>query len=412
MAEVKPEVETFARIKVVGVGGSGVNAISRMIEHKLKGVEFVAINTDAQALHHSRATEKIHIGKNLTRGLGAGMNPEIGRQAAEENRDEIHEVLKGADMVFVTCGLGGGTGTGASPIVAEAAREAGALTIAVVTRPFSFEGAQRKAIALEGLENLKDRVDALITIPNDRLLQIIDRKTTLVNAFRIVDDVLRQGVQGISDLITKPGVVNVDFADVRAILQDAGSALMGIGIGTGENRAAQAAKMAINSPLLEFSIDGAKGILFNVSGGPDITMLEINEAANIITESIDPNAKVIFGATIDEAAKKGEMYLTVIAAGFDSDIIGESGLISSTPSISTTSAAQEARRAMVEEQADLGIGGGLSTLDEEKPKFIIEEKIAPKPKRKLNFESRVSSIGEDEDDELEIPAFIRRKMKK
>ena len=412
MAEVKPEVETFARIKVVGVGGSGVNAISRMIDHKLKGVEFVAINTDAQALHHSKATEKIHIGKNLTRGLGAGMNPEIGRQAAEENRDEIHEVLKGADMVFVTCGLGGGTGTGASPIVAEAAREAGALTIAVVTRPFSFEGAQRKAIALEGLENLKDRVDALITIPNDRLLQIIDRKTTLVNAFRVVDDVLRQGVQGISDLITKPGVVNVDFADVRAILQDAGSALMGIGIGTGENRAAQAAKMAINSPLLEFSIDGAKGILFNVSGGPDITMLEINEAANIITESIDPNAKVIFGATIDEAAKKGEMYLTVIAAGFDSDIIGESGLISSAPAISsTTSAAQEARRAMVEEQADLGIGG-LSTLDEEKSTFIIPEKIAPKPKRKLNFESRVSSIGEDEDDELEIPAFIRRKMKK
>lgn len=407
MAEVKPDVETFARIKVVGVGGSGTNAISRMIECKLKGVEFVAINTDAQALHHSKASDKIHIGKNLTKGLGAGMNPEIGRQAAEENRDEIHEVLKGADMVFVTCGLGGGTGTGASPIVAEAAKEAGALTIAVVTKPFSFEGAQRKAIALEGMENLKDRVDALIVIPNDRLLQIIDRKTTLVNAFRVVDDVLRQGVQGISDLITKPGIVNVDFADVRTVLQDAGSALMGIGTASGENRAAQAAKMAINSPLLEFSIDGAKGILFNVHGGPDMTMLEINEAANIITESIDPNAKVIFGATIDEAAKKGELSLTVIAAGFDSDVVGESSAVSAPVGTATRSSFQETKKTTLEEEplSDFGIG-------EEKSKFIIEEKIAPKPKRKISFESKVSSIGEDEDEELEIPAFIRRKMKK
>ena len=405
MAEVKPEVETFARIKVVGVGGSGTNAISRMIEGKLKGVEFVAINTDAQALHHSRASDKIHIGKNLTKGLGAGMNPEIGRQAAEENRDEIHEVLKGADMVFVTCGLGGGTGTGSSPIVAEAAKEAGALTIAVVTKPFSFEGAQRKAIALEGLENLKDRVDALIVIPNDRLLQIIDRKTTLMNAFRVVDDVLRQGVQGISDLITKPGIVNVDFADVRTVLQDAGSALMGIGTASGENRAAQAAKMAINSPLLEFSIDGAKGILFNVHGGPDMTMLEINEAANIITESIDPNAKVIFGATIDESTKKGELSLTVIAAGFDSDIVGESSI--SAPIGTARSSLQEPKKTSMEEEvlSDFGVG-------EEKSKFIIEEKVAPKPKRKIQFESKVSSIGEDEDEELEIPAFIRRKMKK
>lgn len=405
MAEVKPDVETFARIKVVGVGGSGTNAISRMIECKLKGVEFVAINTDAQALHHSKASDKIHIGKNLTKGLGAGMNPEIGRQAAEENRDEIHEVLKGADMVFVTCGLGGGTGTGASPIVAEAAKEAGALTIAVVTKPFVFEGAQRKAIALEGMENLKDRVDALIVIPNDRLLQIIDRKTTLVNAFRVVDDVLRQGVQGISDLITKPGIVNVDFADVRTVLQDAGSALMGIGTASGENRAAQAAKMAINSPLLEFSIDGAKGILFNVHGGSDMTMLEINEAANIITESIDPNAKVIFGATIDEAAKKGELSLTVIAAGFDSDMVGEPPV--SAPISPARSPLQEKRKTILEEEVLAEFGAV-----EEKPKFIIEEKVAPKMKRKIQFESKVSSVGEDEDDELEIPAFIRRKMKK
>lgn len=405
MTEVKPDVETFARIKVVGVGGSGTNAISRMIECKLKGVEFVAINTDAQALHHSKASDKIHIGKNLTKGLGAGMNPEIGRQAAEENRDEIHEVLKGADMVFVTCGLGGGTGTGASPIVAEAAKEAGALTIAVITRPFSFEGAQRKAIALEGIENLKDRVDALIVIPNDRLLQIIDRKTTLINAFRIVDDVLRQGVQGISDLITKPGIVNVDFADVRTVLQDAGSALMGIGKASGENRAAQAAKMAINSPLLEFSIDGAKGILFNVHGGPDMTMLEINEAANIITESIDPNAKVIFGATINEAAKKGELSLTVIAAGFDSDITKESSVSFSMDA--TGSSLQEEKKNLSEEENPT-----VFSAEEKKPKFIIEEKVAPKPKGKIEFKSKVSSVGEDEDDELEIPAFIRRKMKK
>ncbi len=412
MAEIKPDVETFARIKVVGVGGSGVNAISRMIECKLKGVEFVAINTDAQALHHSKASDKIHIGKNLTKGLGAGMNPEIGRQAAEENRDEIHEVLKGADMVFVTCGLGGGTGTGASPVVAEAAKEAGALTIAVVTKPFSFEGAQRKAIAMEGLENLKDRVDALIVVPNDRLLQIIDRKTTLVNAFRVVDDILRQGVQGISDLITKPGIVNVDFADVRAILQDSGSALMGIGVSAGENRASQAAKMAINSPLLEFSIDGAKGILFNVSGGPDVTVLEINEAANIITESIDPNAKVIFGATIDDSAKKGEISLTVVAAGFDADVVSESSI--STPA-SQSAAFQEAKKSLFDEEESLPprmTQEAVAPKKEEKPKFIIEEKVSPKPKRGISFESKVSSIGEDEDDELEIPAFIRRKMKK
>ncbi|HLM84366.1 MAG TPA: cell division protein FtsZ [Candidatus Bathyarchaeia archaeon] len=401
MAEVKPEIETFARIKVVGVGGSGNNAISRMIECKLRGVEFVAINTDAQDLHHSKAGEKIHIGKNLTKGLGAGMNPEIGRQAAEENRDEIAEVLKGSDMVFVTCGMGGGTGTGGAPIVAEVAKEAGALTIAVVTKPFSFEGAQRKAIAAEGLENLRERVDALITISNDRLLQIIDRKTTLINAFRVVDDVLRQGVQGISDLISKPGIVNVDFADVKAILQDSGSALMGIGTASGENRSAEAAKLAINSPLLEFSIDGAKGILFNVSGGSDMTMLEINEAANVITESIDPNAKVIFGASVDEAAKKGELTITVVAAGFDSEMVSEAS--SGVLPVST----QREMKPIPEEPTI-----SSSMHDEEKPKFIIEEKVGPKPKRQINFESKTSTIGEEEDEELEIPAFIRRKMKK
>ncbi|MFC1609294.1 cell division protein FtsZ, partial [Patescibacteria group bacterium] len=287
------------------------------IESKIQGVEFVTINTDSQALHHSKASEKVHIGKNLTKGLGAGMNPEVGRQAAEENRDEIQEVLKGADMVFVTCGLGGGTGSGAAPIVAEVAKEMGALTVAVVTKPFTFEGAQRKHIAEEALNNLKERVDTFITIPNDRLLSIIDKKTTLINSFKIVDDVLRQGVQGISDLITKPGIVNVDFADVKAIMSDSGSALMGIGISSGENRAMEAAKAAISSPLLELSIDGAQGVLFNVSGSSDLTMLEINEAANVITENIDPNAKVIFGAVTDDQVRKGDIHITVVATGFD-----------------------------------------------------------------------------------------------
>ncbi len=317
MAEIKPEIETFARIKVVGVGGSGNNAVTRMIEEKVAGVEFVSINTDAQALHNSKASEKIHIGKNLTKGLGAGMNPEVGRQAAEENRDEIQDVLKGADMVFITCGMGGGTGSGAAPIVAEVAKESGALTIAVVTKPFMFEGMQRKRIADEAIENMRERVDTLIAIPNDKLLNIIDRKTSLISAFKIVDDVLRQGVQGISDLITKPGIVNVDFADVRAVMADSGSALMGIGVATGEERAAEAARAAINSPLLELSIDGARGVLFNVSGGSDLTMMEISEAANIITESIDEDARVIFGAVSDDAVRKGEIRITVVATGFD-----------------------------------------------------------------------------------------------
>lgn len=415
MAEIKPPVETFARIKVVGVGGSGGNAIERMIESKIKGVEFVAINTDSQALHHNKASEKVHIGKNLTKGLGAGMNPDIGRQAAEETRDEIQDVLKGSDMVFVTCGLGGGTGSGAAPIVAEIAKELGALTVGVVTRPFSFEGAQRRAISEEALENLRERVDTLITIPNDKLLQIIDKKTTLINSFKIVDDVLRQGVQGISDLITKPGIVNVDFADVRAIMSNSGSALMGIGIGTGENRAADAAKAAINSPLLELSIDGAKGVLFNVSGCNDLTMLEINEAANIITESIDPNAKVIFGAVVDETIKKGELQITVVATGFDSDRVVETPVeklsriavpksnLSFSQNILTTPEKPEEEE---EEKPRITFPEKF----ESKAKMIIEEKVQPRPVRSI-FNATEKSLEED-DDELEIPAFIRRKMGK
>lgn len=320
MVEVKPDVETFARIKVVGVGGGGSNAISRMVESKLTGVDFMVVNTDAQDLHHCKAEEKIHIGKNLTRGLGAGMNPEIGRQAAEENRDEIHEAVKGIDMVFVVYGAGGGTGSGAAPVIAEAAKEAGALTIGVVTKPFAFEGKQRSVIAEESIENLKERVDTLIIIQNDKLLHMIDKNTSLMQSFRIVDDVLRQGVQGISDLITKPGIVNVDFADINAIMQESGNALMGVGIATGEDRASQAAKSAINSPLLNVSIDGAKGVLFNISGSSeDLTMAEINDAASIITESVDPNARIIFGASIDDTAEEGELRITVIATGFDFD---------------------------------------------------------------------------------------------
>lgn len=316
MPQLKPDIETYARIKVVGVGGGGGKAVTRMIDHKINGADFITINTDAQDLHFTKARTKIHIGKNLTKGLGAGMNPEVGRQAAEENRDEIHEALKGADMVFLTTGLGGGTGSGASPIIAEVARDSGALVIGVVTKPFTFEGANRAKIAEEAWHNLKDRVDALITIHNDRLLNIINKETSLINAFLICDDVLRQAVQGISDIIITPGIINVDFADVRTIMQDAGSALMGVGFGTGEERALAAAKAAVNSPLLDISIDGARGVLFNVSGGPDLGMWEINEAAKIITGSIDKDAKVIFGAVHDEKLKKGEIKITVIATGF------------------------------------------------------------------------------------------------
>lgn len=410
MAEIKPDIETFAKIKVVGVGGSGGNGVARMVDAKIKGVEFVAINTDAQALHNSKAQEKIHIGKNLTKGLGAGMNPEIGRQAAEENRDEIQEVLKGADMVFVTCGLGGGTGSGAAPIVAETAKELGALTVGVVTKPFAFEGSQRRAIAEEALENLRDRVDTLITIPNDKLLSIIDRKTTLVNAFRIVDDVLRQGVQGISDLITKPGIVNVDFADVRAIMEDSGSALMGIGIASGENRAVEAAKAAINSPLLELSIDGAKGVLFNISGSSDLTMLEINEAANIITENIDPNAKVIFGAVTDDQIRKGEVQITVVATGFDLPRTSKepTGLINRVASVShTRTISTPVVEETVKDEESYEETITFPTRKIEQPVMIIEEKIQPR-----NIAPRVESKELVDEEDLEIPAFIRRKMKK
>lgn len=378
MSQVKPEVETFAKIKVIGVGGSGSNAVERMAQAKIKGVEFLVVNTDVQDLHHTDVSQKIHIGKNITRGLGAGMNPEIGRLAAEENRDEIRNALKGADMVFITCGMGGGTGTGASPIIAEVSKELGALTVAIVTKPFSFEGNQRIKIAESGLGQLKERVDTLVTIPNDRILNIIDKKVSLMNAFGIVDDVLYQAVQSLSDLITVPGIVNVDFADVRAIMQEAGPALMGIGRAFGAERAITAAKAAINSPLLEISINGAKGILFNISAGRDLSMLEINEAAKIITESIDPDAKVIFGAVHDHRLRKGEIKITVIATGFDSSLRTTPLFSQLNPYIGKKNPAPKGR--------------GL-------PNEIGRQKVQEEIKKL------------EEDSEWEIPAFLRRGKK-
>jgi len=305
----------LAVIRVVGAGGGGTNAVNRMVDAGLTGVEFVAVNTDAQALMMCDADVKIHIGSAATRGLGAGADPAVGQAAAQESRDELKEALKGADMVFVTAGEGGGTGTGGAPIVAELAKELQALTVGVVTKPFAFEGRRRSQQAEQGIENLRDQVDTLIVIENDRLLQVVEKKTSVVEAFRMADDILRQGVQGITDLITVPGLVNLDFADVRTIMKEAGSALMGIGIASGENRAAEAARAAVSSPLLETAIDGATGILLNITGGPDIGLFEVNEAAEVVTSAADQNANIIFGAVIDEAMGD-EVRVTVIATGF------------------------------------------------------------------------------------------------
>lgn len=382
--EVKPQVETFAKIKVVGVGGSGGSALNRMMQHKIRGIDFVAINTDAQALHHNAAPQKIHIGKTTTRGLGAGMDPEIGRKAAEEDSEEIHELLKGSDMVFITGGLGGGTGTGAMPLVAELAKDVGALTVAVVTKPFSFEGAQRKQIADVGYGDLAEQVDTIISIPNDRLLQIIDKKTSLLEAFQVVDDVLRQGIQGIAELITVPGLINVDFADVKAIMKEQGTALMGIGKAAGENRAVDAAKNAVDSPLLEVPIDGAKGILFTVTGGPSLGMYEVNEAARVITQSADANAKIIFGAIIDDSLKD-EVKVTVIATGFGK---GGSRPIKKTIAADTTMPFEP--KPMME-----------------KPKPVTPSAA---PVMSPPIRPTVPSAKPNEEDDLEIPAFIRKKM--
>jgi len=321
MPQVEPAIETMAKIKVVGVGGAGGAAINRMIEAGVEGVEFIAVNTDAQALFHSKAQTKIHIGKDETRGLGAGADPTVGEKAAEESSDEIKKALDGADMIFVTLGAGGGTGSGAGHVVARIARELNILVVGFATKPFAFEGEKRRRNADLAIENLRRAVDTLITIPNDRLLQTIDRQTPLLEAFKVADDVLRQGVQGISDLITVHGLINLDFADVKSVMSNAGSALMGIGRASGENRAVLAAQQAIDSPLLEVSIDGARGILFNVIGGNDLSMHEINAAAEAITSAADPDANIIFGATIDDKLS-GEIIITVVATGFDASYFG------------------------------------------------------------------------------------------
>ncbi|MEN6350670.1 MAG: cell division protein FtsZ [Syntrophomonas sp.] len=310
------EMQQFANIKVIGVGGGGNNAINRMIEAGLKGVEFIAVNTDAQALYLSKAEKKIQVGEKLTKGLGAGADPDVGMKATEENSDEVKKALQGSDMVFVTAGMGGGTGTGGAPVIAKIAKELGALTVGVVTKPFTFEGRKRNMQAERGTQALRDAVDSLITIPNDRLLQVVDKHTAFNDAFRIADDILRQGVQGISDLIAVPGIINCDFADVQTVMQNTGSALMGIGRASGEKRAAEAARLAISSPLLETSIEGAKGVLFNITGGSDLTLFEINEAAEIIHQAADMEANIIFGANIDESMNE-EVRVTVIATGFN-----------------------------------------------------------------------------------------------
>jgi len=395
MAEVKPEIETFAKIKVVGVGGGGGSAINRMVAGGIKGVGFVAINTDVQALHYNKATEKIHIGKTVTRGLGAGMNPDLGKSAAEESQNEIREVLKDCDMVFVTCGLGGGTGSGASPIVAQIAKDLGALTVAVVTKPFMFEGGQRKNIADRAFSELADKVDTIITISNDKLLQVIDKRTSLLDAFKIADDVLRQGVQGIAEIITVPGIINADFADVKAVMSNAGSALMGIGQASGENKAVEAAKDAINSNLLDMSIDGARGIVFTITGGPDLSMTEVSEAAKVITSAADDDAKIIFGAVVDEKMKD-QIKITVVATGFDGH--GKSQKIEMTKSYTpnTFIAEKESEKEMAPS----------TNVDKNKGKFSVFKNIPVKPA----LEKKAEKSSTSEDDDLSVPAFIRKKM--
>ncbi len=416
---VEPEVETFARIRVVGVGGSGKNAVNHMIDSKVRGVEFIAVNTDAQDLHRSLAKRKIHIGKNLTRGLGAGMNPELGKRAAEETRQEIQEALSGSDMVFITCGMGGGTGTGGAPIVAKIAKEIGALVIAVVTKPFGFEGAQRKDIAERGLDELKKEVDAFIVIPNDKLLSMVDVKTSAKSAFAMCDEILRQAVEGVSDIITTPGEINTDFNDIKAIMEGAGPALMGIGVAEGDDRARTAAQMAVNSPLLDVSISGAKGVLFVVAGSDDLGILEVQEAANVISESVDKSAKVIFGIMRDEKIKKGHVRIIVIATGFPESAAHSSH---ASPEHSLFSMPVEKR----EEERGRIYHEILKADDkqvEEEPK---EVKPKPEPKKEIPLHvekempivtaqphkrDEASPLPEDDEAWGAIPAFLRRHKK-
>lgn len=371
MLEFDTSYDQGAVIKVIGVGGGGNNAVNRMIEHGVQGVDFIAVNTDAQALEHSKAQYKLQIGGKLTRGLGAGANPEVGKKAAEESREQLEEVLRGADMVFVTAGMGGGTGTGAAPVIAQISRDLGALTVGVVTRPFTFEGRKRQSQAIGGISNLKEAVDTLIVIPNDKLLQIVDKSTPMLEAFREADNVLRQGVQGISDLIATPGLINLDFADVKTIMSDKGSALMGIGIATGENRATEAAKKAISSPLLETSIDGAKGVIMNITGGMNLSLYEVQEAADIVASASDEEVNMIFGSVINENLND-EIIVTVIATGFSDDI-----------------APVQAPRPTL---------GGRHTAAPAQP--VRQEPVQ---------QEQVRQVPQPQDDQLDIPTFLRNR---
>ncbi len=398
MPRLNPDVESFIRIKVIGVGGSGKNALNHMINSKIKGVDFIAMNTDTQDLHNSLAENKIHIGKNLTKGQGAGMNPDVGRRAAEETKAEIQDVIKGAHMVFIASGMGGGTGTGAAPIVAKAAKEQGILTVAVVTKPFSFEGNQRMRLAEAGIAELEKEVDAIIVIPNDRLLSIASKDMGFKQAFAMCDEVLRQAVEGISDLITIPGQLNLDFADICAVLRDAGTALIGVGTAGGEDRARKAALDAINSPLLDISINGARGVLLSIAGGDDLGILEINEAAKIVTESVDKDAKVIFGTTFDDRLKKGEIKITVIATGFPVDTPRKSLFERNAAPVQQ----QQQPVQKVEQRTD-------STFPIKKE--IHETAPTEGLLRKADAEIPTEETEEmtDEDDWGTIPAFLRRK---
>lgn len=422
MPQVAPAIETFARIKVIGVGGAGGAAINRMIEAGVEGVEFIAINTDAQALHHSLAQKKIHIGSDTTRGLGAGADPSTGQKAAEESLDEIKKAVEGADMVFVTLGAGGGTGSGAGHVVAKAAHDAGSLVVGFATKPFAFEGDKRRRNAEAAVEQLRNAVDTLIVIPNDRLLQTIDRQTPLLEAFKVADDVLRQGVQGISDLITVHGLINLDFADVKTVMRNAGSALMGIGRASGEDRAVKAAQQAVESPLLEVSIDGARGILFNVIGGMDMSMHEINTAAETITTAADSDANIIFGATISPELE-GELIITVVATGFDAAYFTNRSATASDSSSSATPIAAS------KSSDDTDIGDINMDLDEknkasqafqdEKPIpniWALDSEDAAKEDIQQDSSQPTAStqsfVGTAEEDELEKPSFLRRLKKR
>jgi cell division protein FtsZ len=405
MVKIDPIIESFARIVVIGIGGSGKNAVNHMINSKVKGVGFICMNTDTQDLHHSLADKKIHIGKNLTRGLGAGMDPDVGKRAAEETKSEIQDIIKGADMVFLACGMGGGTGTGAAPIVAKIAKEQGILTVAVVTKPFLFEGSQRMKIAEKGIEDLSKEVDAIIIIPNDKLLQLQDKNITFKDAFATCDGILRQAVEGISDLITMPGVINIDFADIRSVMSNAGSALMGIGVASGEKRAEKAAIQAINSPLLETSINGAKGVLFAISGGDDLTMSEIQEAAKIVTESIDKDARVIFGTIRDEKMRKNELKVTVIATNFFNETPNNKTLFNSTtlPSLNLIPKEKEENPGLYARK-EIPNTTNLTSNVIKNPTGI--NKKADREIEEMEMESE--TIIEDGDDWSAVPAFLRR----